>query len=83
MPSAELPPIIPFTSQVTLVWLVPATIAEKSVTPLRGTLTAVGEMVMLIAVLICRVIDANFDGSAAGVAVIVTLFGDGAIGGAA
>ena len=82
VPSSKLPPTVPFTSHVTFVWLVPATVQANVVTPFRGTVTAVGEIVIVMAVLIWTPIDANRDGSATGVAVIVILVGDGAINGA-
>jgi hypothetical protein len=62
--------------------LVPATVQANVVAPFRGTVTAVGEIVMVIAVLIWTPIDTNREGSAIGVAVIVILLGDGAMNGA-
>lgn len=49
VPIVELPPAIPFTLQVTLVFDVPETLAVNTCAPPDGTLAVVGETVIAIA----------------------------------
>jgi hypothetical protein len=70
------------TSQVTLVFVVPFTVAAKFIMLPGAIVAAVGEIVILVTGLIDTLIAAVFDGSATAVAAMVTCAGDGAMAGA-
>jgi hypothetical protein len=74
----ELHPAIPFTSHVTLVSAEPETCAVNACVAPSATLTFCGFTLTVICPWIVTITVAAFDGSATGVAVIVTTLGDGA-----
>ena len=82
MPSVVLPPAIPFTSQLTFVFVAPLTVPVKLIESPSATVTAVGETVTLTPGMMEMTSDADFERSATDVAVIVTSAGDGANAGA-
>lgn len=82
VPTVEFPPTTPFTSHVTVEFEAPVTCALKSCVAPSATVAVDGETTTLTCGMIATVTDAAFDGSAAGVAIIVTEPGDGAVTGA-
>ncbi len=82
VPSVALPPTMPLTSQMTLVSLNPLTVAEKGCERPSSTLAEGGEIVMPPTALIVTVNAVALAGSAAGVAGITIVFGEGGVAGA-
>ena len=82
LPTVEFPPVMPLTSQVTPVLVVPFTMPAKFMVLPGAIVAAVGEIVILTTGLIDTLIAAVFDGSAKEVAMIVTCAGNGAMAGA-
>lgn len=82
VPTAELPPTTPLTSQVTVASCAPVTTAAKFSDAPRATVAAVGEIETVIEARIETDTEAVFDGSASGVATIRTVAGDGGTAGA-
>ena len=78
MPTVAFPPTTPFTSQVTFVFALPVTCAEKICVEESGTLAVPGVTTTLIGGMIVTVSENAFVGSAAGVAVTATTLGVGA-----
>jgi len=77
-----LPPTIPFTSQVALSSCAPVTVAVKGCERPSSTLAEAGETLTETMALIVTATDATLVGSAAGVAVTITVSGEGALAGA-
>ena len=78
VPMLEFPPITPFTSQVTFVFALPVTCAEKICVEESGTLAVPGVTTTLTGGMIVTAIENAFVGSAVGVAVMETTLGLGA-----
>jgi hypothetical protein len=84
VPNAELPPAIPFTFQLTVVFDVLLTVAEKAWLAPTATVAFGGATATVIAggAVIVSVDDAERAGSATELAVTVTVAGDGTVAGA-
>jgi hypothetical protein len=78
VPTDAFPPTTPFTSQLTFVFALPLTCAEKVCVEERGTLAALGVTTTLTGGMIVTVSENAFVGSAVGVAVTETTLGVGA-----
>ncbi len=82
VPTVWSPPTTPLTSQVTLVSGTPLTVALKGCERPSSTLAEVGETLIEMTTLMATATAAALVGSAAGVAVMLTVLGDGAATGA-
>jgi hypothetical protein len=82
VPTVESPPATPFTHQVTPVFVVFVTLAVNCCVPDVGTDALVGEMDTETGTTIVAVAEAIFVVSATLVAAIVTVAGEGRVGGA-
>ena len=82
VPTVELPPTTPFTSQVTLVSCVPVTAAAKGCDWPSATLADTGATVTVTVELMVTASEAAFDGSASGLPTMLTVAGEGADAGA-
>ena len=78
VPTVAFPPTTPFTSQVTFVFALPVTCAEKICVEESATLTVPGVTTTLTGGMIVTASENAFVGSAAGVAVTETTLGVGA-----
>jgi len=82
VPKVEFPPTIPFTSQVTEVSCEPETCAVNDCVAPSAMVAVDGFTLTLIGPRMVTAMDADLAGSAAGVAVMATVFGDGGTAGA-
>ena len=82
VPIVELPPAIPFTLQVTLLFVVPETLAVNTCAPDDGTLAVWGEMVIAMLLSKFTVADPLLCGSASLTAPTRTFEGDASAEGA-
>lgn len=82
VPSVELPPVVPFTCQVTAVLLIPVTMEVNCCVAPASTFTELGEMPIEVFAVMVTEAEADTEVSACETAVTVTVAGLGTVAGA-